>query len=72
MTRVAASDYLLVGPFGKYYSFEESVERRLQMEMWLAEHSTGEVQKRALEKCQEYVDLLEGKGSRKRRRSKDA
>lgn len=42
------------------------------MKMWLAEHSTGEVQKKALEKCQEYVDLLEGKGSRKRRRSKVA
>lgn len=68
MGRVVASDYLLRGPFGRYYSLQESLERRLQMKMWLAEHSTGEAQKKALERCQEYVNILEGKGVKKRRK----
>lgn len=70
MGRVVASDYLLRGPFGRYYSLQESLERRLQMEMWLAEHSGGDPQKKALEKCQEYVNILEGKGVKKKRRKK--
>lgn len=38
------------------------------MEMWLAEHSGGDLQKKALERCQEYINILEGKGVKKRRK----
>lgn len=70
MGRVVASDYLLRGPFGRWYTLQESLERRLQMEMWLAETTKGDIQKIHLERCQEYVNILEGKEVKKKRRKK--
>ena len=68
MARVVASDYLLVGPFGRYFTLQESLERRLNMSLWTAEHAQGDLQKAALERCQEYLNILEGKGTKKRRK----
>ena len=55
----------MIGPFGRKLTEEEALEGHLGRKLWLAEHSSGEVQKRAIEECQKIVEELEKKQQKK-------